>query len=98
MISTTQEAIETLRANYPDACFEQLRCAVDMAINALTAQEKIQELSNDSPEVDKENGELISRQMAIQRCNTCKHEKDQWFNRCADCFDYELWEENEDGT
>ena len=37
---TITEAIETLRANYPDACFEQLREAVDMAINALTAQEQ----------------------------------------------------------
>lgn len=66
--------------------------ALDMAIDALTAQEQ---LSNDSPELDSDSGELISRQMAIQRCNTCKHEKDQWFNRCADCFDYELWEEKE---
>lgn len=32
---TNAEAIETLRANYPDTCFEQLRCAVDMAIKAL---------------------------------------------------------------
>ena len=35
---TEAEAIETLRANYPDACYEQLRCAVDMAINALEKQ------------------------------------------------------------
>jgi len=35
---TITEAIETLRANYPDACFEQLREAVDMAINALTKE------------------------------------------------------------
>ena len=32
---TTSEAIETLRANYPDACYEQLREAVDVAIKAL---------------------------------------------------------------
>lgn len=32
---TNAEAIETLRANYPDACFEQLREAVDKAIKAL---------------------------------------------------------------
>lgn len=106
MISTTQEAIDEIRC---DMCIrheemtDDLYEALDMAINALTAQEKVQEVSNDSPEVDKENGELINRQMAIQRCDTCKHEKDQWFNRCADCFDYELWEEkekeeNEDGT
>lgn len=30
-----QEAIEILKANYPDACYEQLREAVDMAIKAL---------------------------------------------------------------
>lgn len=34
---TREEAIETLRANYPDACFEQLREAVDKAIKALEA-------------------------------------------------------------
>lgn len=33
------EAIETLKANYPDACYEQLREAVDIAISALQAQE-----------------------------------------------------------
>lgn len=37
---TNVEAIETLRANYPDACFEQLREAVDVAIGALKAQPK----------------------------------------------------------
>lgn len=36
---TNAEAIETLRANYPDACYEQLREAVDKAIKALEAQE-----------------------------------------------------------
>ena len=106
MIITIQEAIDEIRC---DMCIrheemtDDLYEALDMAIDALTAQEKSQEVSSDSPELDKENGELISRQMAIQRCNTCNHEKDQWFNRCADCFDYELWEkkekeENEDGT
>lgn len=36
---TNVEAIETLRANYPDACYEQLREAVDAAIEALKAQD-----------------------------------------------------------
>ena len=36
---TNEKAIETLKANYPDACFEQLREAVDMAIEALKAQD-----------------------------------------------------------
>ena len=30
-----EEAIETLKRNYPSECFEQLREAVDMAIEAL---------------------------------------------------------------
>ena len=37
---TKEEAIETLRANYPDACYEQLRGAVDMAIEALQEQKQ----------------------------------------------------------
>ena len=45
--------------------------AYDMAINALKAQEKSQEVSNNSPELDKENGELISRKAAIDSiCRT----------------------------
>lgn len=36
---TITEAIEVLRANYPDACFEQLREAVDVAIVVLKAQD-----------------------------------------------------------
>lgn len=47
---TNTEAIETLRANYPDACFEQLREAVDEAIVALKAQ--------------KTSGDTIRRQAA----------------------------------
>lgn len=34
-----KEAIEILKANYPDACFGQLREAVDAAIEALKAQD-----------------------------------------------------------
>lgn len=30
-----------------------------------------------------------------QRCDTCKHEKERWFSRCADCSDFELWESKE---
>lgn len=38
---TKEEAIETLKANYPDACFGQLRDAVDTAISALKQPEII---------------------------------------------------------
>ena len=37
-IMTNSEAIEVLKANYPDPCFELLREAVDTAIYALSAQ------------------------------------------------------------
>lgn len=30
-----------------------------------------------------------------KKCDTCRHVKSQWFNRCADCSDYELWEKKE---
>ncbi len=52
---TNKEAIETLKTNYPDACFEQLREAVDAAISALQAL--------DVP--DTNVGDTISRQDAI---------------------------------
>lgn len=50
---TNKEAIEILRANYPDACFGQLREAVDAAIEALKAQNVA--------------GDMISRQAAIDK-------------------------------
>lgn len=52
-----KQAIETLRANYPDACYEQLREAVDAAIEALKAQDAA--------------GDTISRQAAITEFNCC---------------------------
>ena len=39
---TNAEAIETLRANYPDICYGQLREAVDMAIEALKEKADLQ--------------------------------------------------------
>ena len=38
---TRQEAIDTLRANYPDKCYESLRNAVDVAIKALEAEPEL---------------------------------------------------------
>lgn len=53
---TNSEAIETLRANYPDACFGQLREAVDVAIEALKSQDeyKLDEWCEDCKEYDHE--------------------------------------------
>ena len=30
-----------------------------------------------------------------KRCDTCRHMKEPWFNRCADCLNYDLWEKKE---
>lgn len=54
---TNSEAIETLRANYPDACYEQLREAVDAAIKAL----------EDRPSVD--NKLFICDRKKCERCS-----------------------------
>lgn len=61
---TNAEAIETLRANYPDACFEQLREAVDKAIKALEVQiwEELSKVYN-MPDVPDEAKEIIGNLM-----------------------------------
>ena len=53
-----KQAIETLRANYPDACYGRLREAVDVAIKALKAYDTA--------------GDTISRQAAIDSLQKCK--------------------------
>lgn len=62
---TNQEAIEHIKNikiySYQDGYTDEAREALDMAIKALEAQE----LSNNSPELDSEFGDLISRQDAI---------------------------------
>lgn len=81
---TIKEAIETLRANYPDACFEQLRDAVDIAISALKQPEIIRcKDCKHRPKFDEEEEELI---FPTYRC-PCQCEdfyyswmpKDDWF-------------------
>lgn len=42
--------------------------AVDKAFEVLEAQEKAQEVSNNSPELDSDSGELISRDAALKAC------------------------------
>ena len=70
---TNAEAIETLRANYPDACFEQLRCAVDMAIKALEKPER-------------KRGKWINiRHDNIAECDQCGITGRAWMNFCFDC-------------
>lgn len=51
---TKREAIDVLKANYPDRCFEDLREAIDLAIESLRG---------DVPNTN--NGDTISRQAAI---------------------------------
>lgn len=64
---TNAEAIEHLKNikiySFQDGYTDEAREALDMAIKALETQEQ---LANNSPELDKENGELIRRKAAIE--------------------------------
>lgn len=84
---TNAEAIETLIANYPDACFEQLREAVDAAIEALKAQPKSEERTAESAQ-NVPNDELISKKAAIDaHCELCEDK-----GLCGDiCPDVEVF-------
>ena len=42
--------------------------------------------------VDEDTDECPEDVIEPKKCDTCKHEKERWFSRCADCSDYELWE------
>ncbi len=67
---TNKEAVDILRNAAwlgTDADREQIEKAVEMAINALTAQEQ---LANNSPKVDSENGELINNKRTEKRTET----------------------------
>ena len=42
--------------------------------------------------MDEDTDECPEDVIEPKKCDNCRHEKSQWFNRCADCSDYELWE------
>jgi len=68
---------------------EQTEEAIHIAINALQAQEKSQELSNNSPELDSDSGDTISRQDAISaHCELCG---DRGKCNCDICPDVEVF-------
>lgn len=74
---TREEAIETLRANYPDKCYELLRNAVDIAIEALKAEPV-------------KHGKWIKWEGDILTCSNCKRywiqSGDQYdFRYCPNC-------------
>lgn len=74
---TNAEAIETLRANYPDTCFEQLRCAVDMAIKAL-----------EEPQRKKGRWEIYVISMLDGegcKCSECGFEGVPYWDFCPNC-------------
>lgn len=66
---TNVEAIETLRANYPDACYGQLREAVDAAIEALKEQNVSDTNVGDNGNNRMKMDDTISRQDAIDAAN-----------------------------
>lgn len=61
---TREETIATLKANYPDACFEQLRDAVDTAISVLKQPEIIR--CKDCKWWDKSEDSLFGYCMAMK--------------------------------
>ena len=70
---TNSEAIEVLKANYPDPCFELLREAVDTAIYTLSAQPTQTNTSNALKSLD-----CIYRQDAI---NALGDEPEVWTDK-----------------
>lgn len=62
---TNEEAIETLKRNYPSECFEQLREAVDMAISALEKQ------IPKKPGMKKLIGKLGNSNVYVIPCGNC---------------------------
>lgn len=77
---TNKEAIITLKANYPDACFGQLREAVDAAINALNAQ--------DDKRTETHACDCISRQTILDALDVIESEVAD-----GEGFLYEKWRE-----
>lgn len=71
---TNAEAIETLRANYPDACYEQLREAVDAAIEALKLQHKAEWTAEELDYLNKVESTTKTTQdwVMVVRCKDCK--------------------------
>jgi len=63
---TNEEAIEILKANYPDACYSQLREAVDKAIEVLEKQIS----TTDVEEV--RHGKWIKMRYQVYECSCCK--------------------------
>lgn len=81
---TNAEAIETLIANYPDACFEQLREAVDAAIEALKAQ----------PETIRPYIKTMFQPFPY--CPKCNHYLITGDNYCSVCGRHIDWSEDDD--
>lgn len=83
-------------------------CGADMRDSVETARDIVHEAVNNSvwsdtvdtakmhKVVDDKYAEMTKKTEESKRCDTCKHEKEPWFNRCADCSDYELWESKDE--
>lgn len=77
---TNAEAIETLRANYPDACFEQLREAVDAAIEALKVADMLEKL----PSAQQEQNGYWRNYEGYLLCSECGEYYDDTMEYCGD--------------
>lgn len=76
-----QEAVITLKSNYPDACFEQLREAVDMAIAALEKQ-----IPDFAIKYLKEGLDKAKEQYLADGCRGCAFsDVEEWQEPCRMC-------------
>ena len=74
---TNSEAIEVLKKNYPDRCYESLRDAVDTAIYALSAQPEQRWIPWDSGKFPEESGTytVTAYDGATRRVTYAKYQK-----------------------
>lgn len=86
---TNRKAIETLIANYPDACFEQLREAVDKAISALEKQIPKKPIRIDKNKEFDGNWKKVCPlcgRMLIERITTSEKSYPRYYNYTGHCW------------
>ena len=86
---TNKEAIDTIKANYPDKCYTMLREALDMAIEALEKQETFEpvEMIDDFYPI----GDPL--RTIGWRCGKCGERIAGYDNYCPNCGKEIMWDD-----
>lgn len=97
---TREDAIDVLKHNYPSACFTDLRDAVEIAIQALSAQLTLDELKAEA----KRQGYKLIKDNPIPKFNPCicgANHRTEWKNtrgaycyECMECGRTSSWGDN----